>query len=255
MPSRVSIREKPSLGLFMKTASHQVIEVISQSQPDFFIVDAEHAPFDKSDLDRMLLASKVNDVATYVRVADHSESYIGACLDMGAKGVVVPHVSSAEIARNVVASTRFISGRRGFSTSPRAGQYGAVSAQDYISRSDDQVEVWCQIEDQQGLKQVEEIAKTPGVDCLFIGRVDLSVSLSCSSMEDPVLLNAVDKIVTAGRQNNIAVAAFVSDINEIPALQEAGVMIFIAGSDQSLLRTGMANLRTEFNNKISLRSE
>jgi len=165
---------------------------------------------------------------------------------MGASGIVVPHVSTSEQAACIVGTAHFTNGSRGFSTSTRAGRYGALAASTYIQESDARTEVWCQIEDPAGIENVERIAATPGVDCLFIGRADLAVSLSAGSMEDPSLDSAIERIVAAGRANGIMLATFLSDLGEIPRLMGMGIEAFVAGSDQSLLRLGMAQMRAQF---------
>lgn len=240
-----------ALGVFIKTASYQTVEVISQGYPDFLILDSEHAPLGKTELDSQILAAKANQMPVLVRVPDHNSAFMGACLDMGAQGVVVPHISTAEQAVQAVQATHFRKGCRGFSTSPRAGLYGGKTAVDYINDGDAAAEVWCQIEDEAGVNNVEQIALTPGVDCLFIGRADLAVALGLSSMSDSRVDEAVSRIVSAGKIHKVKLATFVADLNEVPRLLSKGIEIFVAGSDQSLLRQGMTGLRMQFDDSLS----
>ena len=82
-------------GTFIKAASHQVPELLGAAGLDFAIVDAEHAPFDAPTLDRMVAASRM---PLLVRVPELAPAPIGQALDLGAAGVVVPHVASADLA-------------------------------------------------------------------------------------------------------------------------------------------------------------
>jgi hypothetical protein len=105
-------------GLFIKTPAPQIIEIIALAGPDFAVIDAEHAPFDRVTLDLMLLAGRAAGLPLLVRVADARASSIGGALDLGAAGVMVPHIASVEMARAAVANARYRGGTRGFSSAP-----------------------------------------------------------------------------------------------------------------------------------------
>jgi 2-keto-3-deoxy-L-rhamnonate aldolase RhmA len=114
------------VGTFVKTASVQVIEILAMSRLDFVVVDAEHAPFDRRDIDLMVLAGRACGLPVAVRVPDSEAATLLSALDLGAAGLVVPHVDTAEQARALVARVRFRGGLRGFSSSPRAAGYGSL---------------------------------------------------------------------------------------------------------------------------------
>ncbi|MGX8010079.1 aldolase/citrate lyase family protein [Mesorhizobium sp. ORM8.1] len=108
------------LGTFIKTPTTHGIEILGGLGFDFVVIDEEHAPFDRVTVDNLLLAARAANTAAIVRVAEATPANLLAALDDGAAGVLVPHVSSVEKARDVVAACRY-SGKRGFSNSPRAG--------------------------------------------------------------------------------------------------------------------------------------
>ncbi|KAG1860905.1 Pyruvate/Phosphoenolpyruvate kinase-like domain-containing protein [Suillus subluteus] len=98
-------------------------------------------------------------------------------LDAGARGVLVPMVSTAEKAREIVADSRFPpGGRRGFGSPFTHGTWD-VNAAEYLNSANDNVVVMIQIETKEGVKNVEAIAAVDGIDCLFIGPYDLSLCL------------------------------------------------------------------------------
>jgi 2-keto-3-deoxy-L-rhamnonate aldolase RhmA len=127
---------RPSVGTFVKTDSTQVVEVLGHTDLDFLVLDAEHAPFDRAQQDRMLLAAHAVGKPMLVRIPDHRDATILSVLDLGAAGIVVPHVDSAEDARNVVAAARFVGGRRGLSLSARFGGYGTRSRAEAMTEAD-----------------------------------------------------------------------------------------------------------------------
>lgn len=225
---------RPLLGTFVKSASYQVMEILALGGLDCVIIDAEHAPFSPGDLDRMILAARAGGLPALVRMAGLDPAPIAACLDMGATGIVVPHVRSADEARAVVAAAKY-AGRRGFSPSPRAGGYGTRGADAYLAAADGETSVWCQIEDAEALDRLDEIAAVPGVDCLFVGRADLSLSLGASGTADPRVGEAVKAIGAACRRAGTIAGLFIPGTAEIPERTAEGYSAFICGSDQSWL--------------------
>lgn len=223
------------LGVFIKTASHQAVELVGRTGVDFAIIDAEHAPFDASTLDRMALAGLAAGLPLLVRSADLGPSFIGQALDMGLAGVVAPHVDSAEAAERLLAASRFDRGARGFSPSTRAAGYGAPNARAYREGADRGNSVWCQIEDASALPRLDAIAAVGDVDCLFLGRADLAQSLGADRQDDPKVVEAVRATAEAGVRHNRTVGIYIGAPSEIPDLKALGVSVFVCGSDQSWL--------------------
>lgn len=232
-----SFRERlarPLLGTFVKSASYQVVEILALGGLDCVVIDAEHAPFSPGDLDRMILAARAGGLPVLVRVAGIDPAPIAACLDMGATGIVVPHIRSAEEARAAVAAAKF-TGRRGFSPSHRAGGYGTRGANAYLAAADRETSVWCQIEDVEALDRLGDIASVTGVDCLFVGRADLALSLGVSDISDPRVVSAVKAVGRACTAAGTTAGLFVPATTEIPERSADGYRAFICGSDQSWL--------------------
>ncbi|OAX39346.1 Phosphoenolpyruvate/pyruvate domain-containing protein [Rhizopogon vinicolor AM-OR11-026] len=110
-------------------------------------------------------------------VSDSTSWQIKYALDAGARGVLVPMVSTAEKAREIVADSRFPpGGRRGFGSPFTHGHWG-LSAAEYINSANDSVVTMIQIETKEGVQNVDAIAAVDGIDCLFIGPYDLSLCL------------------------------------------------------------------------------
>lgn len=223
------------IGTFIKTAAHQVPETIAASGLDFAIIDAEHAPFDSVTLDRMVMAGRGAGLPCLVRVPELAPAPIGQVLDLGAAGVVVPHVVTEQAAIRALAAAKYSGGQRGFSPSTRAGGYGTVDAGAYRIMADATSSVWCQIEDESALSNLDAIAAVDQVDCLFIGRADLALSLGVDSPRDPKVAAAVKATAEAGRRHGRTVGIFIGDTGEIPALLALGITVFVCGSDQSFM--------------------
>ncbi len=225
------------LSSFIKTPHHSAVEIAGIAGFDAVVLDAEHAAFDATRMDISLLACRAANVCSLVRIADATKASVLQALDLGADGLVVPHVVSAEQASGIIASTRYRSGNRGFSNSPRAGEYGRLSMTEHISLHDERISVICQIEDAEAIERVDEIATVEGVDCLFVGRADLAVSFRTFDLGHPEVELAVIHSLRAARDAGKASGLFVSSLDEVERYAREGATFFILGSDQAALRT------------------
>lgn len=238
------------LGAFIKTASHQVAEVLGGAGLDFAVIDAEHAPFDIADIDKVVLGGRAAGLPCLVRPPDLTASFVGRCLDLGAAGILAPHVHNAERARQMASAVRYDLGQRGFSPSSRAGGFGAIPPAAYRAAADANTCLWCQIEDVEALGRLDDIAAIEDVDCLFLGRADLALSLGADRLDDAKVADAVRATAEAGRRHGRAVGIYVGDPAEIPELLVLGITVFVCGSDQSYLTAGGRRAREALSRAI-----
>jgi 2-keto-3-deoxy-L-rhamnonate aldolase RhmA len=155
-------------------------------------------------------------------------------LDVGAAGLVVPHVDSAAQAAEVVSRARYRGGVRGFSSSPRSAGYGTLGMKAALEAGDRSL-IMCQIESAEAVEAAPAIAAVPGVDGLFIGRADLARSLGEDNIQSDRVSAACTRIIDAARAAGKP-AMFVATAAERDRFAAQGVTWFIVGSDQSLLR-------------------
>jgi 2-keto-3-deoxy-L-rhamnonate aldolase RhmA len=106
------------------------------------------------------------------------------------------------------------------------------------------VVIVAQFEDAEALDQAEAIAAVEGIDAIFIGRIDLTVSLGCDSPDDPAVVAAVRAVCTACRKAGRAVGMFLSRPEDVPQWRDEGVSLFILSSDQDFVLKGARALAT-----------
>lgn len=233
---RERVRDRtPVVGTFVKSTSHQTIEVLGHSGMDFVVLDAEHAPFGMTTLDSATAAARAAQLPALVRIPSHSPAFINSCLDMGANGVLVPHTLSGDNAEDIADAVKYARGKRGFSPSGRGGNYGQVDFTAYRNAADAGSSIWCQIEDRAAMDHLDAIAAVDDIDCLFIGPADLGISLGCDGPDDPRLAEAIRAIAQAGQRHGRTVGLFVPNTNEIPEMIALGISVFICSSDQGLM--------------------
>lgn len=220
------------VGTFLKTPAFHSVEILSRAGLDFAVADSEHAPVTVAEIDRMVACA--GGWPLLVRVARNEASAIAGVLDLGARGVVVPHVRRPEDALAVLDAADFCRGHRGFSPSVRAGGYGTEVPALHRERADAERLVVVQIEDAEAVERIDAIAAIDGVDVLFIGPADLALSLGCAP-DDPRLARAIETVAEAGRRHGRTVGIFVGAPEAIAAYRRLGISFFICGSDQSFL--------------------
>lgn len=163
-------------GLWMSLASPVAAEALSLLGYDWLMFDTEHAPVEIAALQPLLQAAQGGQSACVARPAWNDRVLIKRMLDVGVQTILVPFVQDAEEAAAAVAATRYPpEGVRGVAGATRASRYG--QAQDYLRTAGDEICVLVQVETGAALERLEEIARVPGVDGVFIGPSDLSASL------------------------------------------------------------------------------
>ena len=231
------------LGTFIKTPYPHVVEVLATSPLDLLCLDAEHAPFDRQALDICIMAARAGGMPVLVRTPSGAPEQLLNALDLGATGVLVPHVRSAAEARAVAAAGHYGAGGRGYAGSSRAAGYGSIGIPAHLAASAEHTVIIAQIEDVEALAEIDAIAATPGIDALFVGRIDLTIALGCTDPDDARVIEAVDHIVAASVRAGRPVGMFLSRESDAARWCAKGVSLFLLGSDHGFLRTGAATLR------------
>ncbi|MCJ9753427.1 aldolase/citrate lyase family protein, partial [Neorhizobium sp. BETTINA12A] len=142
-------------------------------------------------------------------------------------------------------------GARGFSNSPRAGGYGATGMWAHIEAQDRDIAVLAMIEDREAIDVIEAIVAVDGLDGIFIGRGDLTVSLGAKSASEPVVKDAVARIMAAARNAGKPICIMVGSVDEIGPFRADGASAFIVSSDQALLRASANRIRAEFSAAVN----
>jgi 2-keto-3-deoxy-L-rhamnonate aldolase RhmA len=225
-------------GSFLKTPSPILVEVLASCGLDLLCLDAEHAPFDRSAIDLCAMAARAAGLPVLVRTPTAAAEHVLNALDCGADGVLLPHIRSVEEARAAAAVAHYGRGGRGYAGSSRAAGYGLTRIPEHLEASANRTVVIAQIEDVEAVEVVEEIAAVPGLDALFVGRIDLTVALGETDPDAPAVIAAVDRILAAGQAAGVSVGMFVPRDGDVAGWREKGARLFLQGSDHAFMRAG-----------------
>jgi 4-hydroxy-2-oxoheptanedioate aldolase len=228
------------IGPFCAIPHPVAIEVTAQAAPDFLCIDWEHSQISRERIEDLIRAADVHRVSAMVRVPGHAPEQIAAVLDAGAAGVLVPRVSTAQQAKDAVLSMRYPPiGNRGVGPG-RAAAYG-YRIPDYLSKANEELVLAIQVETAEGLANIAEIAAVEGVDIIFIGPGDLSVSIDAMGPAGKDKLeNAIRTIAETALDAGRTVGIFRPSPDDIAKWTGAGISFFILASDTMFLGASLA---------------
>ena len=214
-------------------------ELIAHQGWDSVTIDLQHAPADYKDALAMLTAVSTTDCVPLVRVPSNHPGDIGRVLDAGAYGVMCPTINTAAEASAFVGAARYAPlGVR--SAGPnRAVLYGGA---DYSAHANTTVLTIAQIETKTGLANVEAIAKTPGLDMLFVGPSDLGLSLGTTDGHanpmDAATQSAIDQILKVAHGAGLTAGIFGTTTDFAKAMFAKGFDLVTVTTDATMLAVG-----------------
>ncbi len=250
-----------ALGAYVSFTDPQIVEIIGLAGFDAAFIDMEHTAFDLPLVQQMIVAADLVGITSMVRVPDNDAKLILRILDMGAQGIIIPHVDGVEGAKEAVAAVRYPPlGERGGAGGTRAARFGTVSWDDHVRESNENVLLSVMTEDEKALNEVEEIAALDGVDLVAIGPTDLSQAIGATGPSDPRLMDKVREI--AGVVNGVGKAKLQIPIGHaaLPLnardLMELGVgYTHVAPAPPSVLLNDMRRRVSEIGEELASREK
>ena len=237
-------RGEVALGCSVMFPSPQIVEMLGYAGFDWVLIDCEHGSISLSDLELMAMAADAVGITAIARPRSNSAADIQSVMDRGVMGVQVPHVNTAQDARDAVAAVKFGPGAaRGLAAGTRPDRWGlGARMPDFTKAANAQSLVCVQIEHQDALPNVEEILQVEGIDVFFIGPSDLSQSMGFpGDPKAPPVAAAIDatlaKIRAAGKAPGMpATSETLADVkakgccyiyNHLPRILGAGAKGFL----------------------------
>jgi 4-hydroxy-2-oxoheptanedioate aldolase len=226
------------VGLFLNSHSPTVAEQLAHSGYDWLLVDTQHGPMGYEKLSGMLAAIANGGGTSLVRVGGYSDrSGIQQSLDMGADGVLVPYINTAEEARAAISCCRYpTAGTRSVYFPQRSMNKGGLLG--YAGAANDNVIVALQVETADCIRNIDEIAAVPGVDMLFLGQNDLCMSMGLyekyqfpDMYTSPELGDATNKLIAAAARNNIILGIFLFGTSRVAEFIGKGFRFISVGND------------------------
>jgi 2-keto-3-deoxy-L-rhamnonate aldolase RhmA len=233
--TRLSNAASPLLASFITLPRVEIVEMYAAAGFDTVILDCEHGAFGVEVVPPLAASAHGAGLSLVVRVPDLRPQAIGAALDAGADGVLVPHVQSRAAAAMAVSACRFeAGGSRGANPYVRAAGYSG--GRDFFTTADASVACLAMIEGPEGIASLDDILQVSGLDAVFVGPVDLSNALGkAGDTEDPAVVESVAGVIERATRRGVAVAVFAPTVDAATRWIGAGARLIALAVDTGLI--------------------
>jgi 4-hydroxy-2-oxoheptanedioate aldolase len=238
------LQGSPKIGLFLNSHSPTVAEQLAHSGYDWLLVDTQHGPMDHEKLSAMLSGISNGGAKSLVRVGGYDDRPgIQQALDLGADGVLIPYINTAEEARQAISCTKYPTvGTRSVYFPQRSMNKAGLLG--YAGNFNNDGIVALQVETASCIENIAEIATVPGVDILFLGQNDLCMSMGLYNKYEfphmytsPELDAATKKLVEHARKNNVILGLFLFGTPRVGEFLDKGFSFISVGNDLHHLLT------------------
>ena len=231
-------RHECLVGTMLTLPAPEVAEMASKCGVDWLFLDGEHGALSMLEWQRLLQAT-AGRCANLLRIPGGGETAVKQALDIGADGIIVPMVNTAEQARDVVRWAKYPPrGERGVGLA-RAQGYGLDFAR-YVETANEETVVVVQAEHIRAVEAIDAIVEVEGLDAVFIGPYDLSASMGLTGqVGHPDVVAAIDAISRACERAGLARGIFGLDAAQVRPYAESGYSLVCAGVDAGFVTRGV----------------
>ncbi len=217
-------------------------QILKSAGSDYAVLDMEHSGFGIDTVKQMLRYMEAGEMPTIVRVPSHNYHHVARALDMGAEGIMLPMVGSAEEARAIVAHAKYPpEGHRGVALQVAHDRYQPGPVLEKLRYANRRTTIFAQIETRSSVNEAEAIAALDGIDCLWIGQFDLSASLGIAGQFDHATYLAAEATVQrACAKHGKSFGRLVPDVTTGIAKYKAGFDFICYSGDVWVLQAAMA---------------
>ena len=221
------------IGPLVSLPSPEITEILAQTGFDWLFIDAEHGAFNPQQAQSMLQAA--GNCPCVIRVPAGDEIWIKKALDIGAAGIIVPQVHTAEQARQIVKYCKYSpQGNRGVGIG-RAHKYGN-SFEEYLRQANRETAVIVQAESKTAIKNIASIVAVKGIDAILIGPYDLSASLGrIGQVDHKEVTSAISKVRKACIDANVKLGIFGVSPEAVKPYIKKGFTLITVGVDSLFL--------------------
>ena len=233
----------PKIGNFIvEFATPGIGHILKAAGMDFAFLDMEHSGFGFETLKSAIRYFEAAQLPVIVRVPAQETDMLARACDMGAEGLIAPMISTAQQAQAMVDAVKYFpQGRRGVGLQMAHDNYRAAPVADALKAANARTTVICLIETAEGAENVEAIAAVKGVDGLWVGHFDLSVSLGIpGEFEHPRFTAAITRIIAAAKKNGLFLGRLVPNVESGIAFHKQGFDLICYSGDVWVLRDGLA---------------
>jgi 2-keto-3-deoxy-L-rhamnonate aldolase RhmA len=238
MRERISQAEPGVVGMILSEVRNpSVASMLATAGLDFFIVDMEHGSYDWETMAGLIAVARGAHIAPVVRIPEIRRETVLKPLDAGASCLLVPMVDHVAQAEEIVRHAKYApQGGRGTALRRAHSHYRPGEPVGYMERANAETTIAIQIESRTALENVEALAAVPGVDVLFVGPFDLSISLGLPGQTwSDELRDAYRRVARAAQAQDKAAGIHLTDVEKARSVRDEGFRMLSVSSDIDLL--------------------
>lgn len=227
-----------------------VAYMLAQNGFDFFILDNEHGAYSPETISDMIAAARGAGLPIVVRIPEIRRETILKPLDSGAAGILVPQVNTKLQAQEIIYHGKYPPlGNRGAALRRPHSLYQRVVPAEYLRQANEDTLIAVQAETPQAIANLEEISSVPGIDAIFVGPFDLSVSLGIpGDLTHPQEIEAIERVVEVCQRRGIFSGIHLFDLATLKTWINKGMRFVTYSSDVALLADALHNSVKELKN-------
>lgn len=231
-----------AIGGWISNPSTINAEIMGAAGFDYVAIDTQHGAIDYSSMLPMLQVLAIGSSTPIVRVPSCDSGHIGKALDAGARAVIVPMVNDRATCERALAYSRYApAGERSYGPT----RVGLVEGDDYFDHAADQISVIPMIETVEAMENIDDILSVSGVEAIYVGPNDLSISLGLKpNTNDPRLDEAMVEIVAGCRRHGVVPGVHASAALCATRIDQGFGMVTVSADVVALRRQVGADLAT-----------
>lgn len=233
----------PKFGHFIvEFATPGIGHILKSAGCDFVLFDLEHSGFHFETVKSVLRYFEAADLPAIVRVPSKEYHHIARAMDMGAEGLMLPMVGNVEEARHILDSMKYHpAGKRGVALQVAHDRYRPGSVADKFIAANRRTTLFAQIETAEGVENADALAALDGVDCLWVGHFDLSVSLGIpGQFDNKIFTDAIARVAKATKKHKKSLGRLVPTVKDGIAVNKVGFDFICYSGDVWVLHNALA---------------
>ena len=237
--------KSPKFGSFIvEFATPGIGHILREAGCDFVLFDMEHSGFSIETVKQSVRYFEAAGIRMIVRVPSKDYDHISRVCDMGAEGIMLPMVNTAEEARRILDSIKYVpDGKRGVALGVAHDNYRNVgTVLECLMAANRRTTLFCQIETVDGVENADAMAAMDGVDCLWVGHFDLSASLGIpGDFRNKTFTDAIATVAAATKKHGKALGRLVPDVETGIEYNKLGFDFICYSGDVWILQSALTD--------------